>query len=81
MSVIIDDVRYYSASEVMRELGITRQTLWRWRQEGKVPSGHRYRNRQVLFSADDLEIVRKHANRIEPIALANSNHLELFGRG
>jgi len=78
MVVVIDDVRYYSGTEVVQQLGITRQTLWRWRQDGKVPLGHRYRNGQVLFSAKELDMVREYANRIEPIAPTDSSQLRLF---
>lgn len=58
---------YYSAAELVGELGISRQTLWRWRKEAKIPSGHRFRNGQVLFSEAELEKIRRFACRIEPI--------------
>jgi hypothetical protein len=49
----IDGVRYFSASELLIELGVSRQTLWRWRQQRKIP-------------ADEVELIRQYANRIEP---------------
>jgi hypothetical protein len=62
----IDGVRYFSASELLIELGVSRQTLWRWRQQRKIPAGHRYRDKTILFTADEVELIRQYANRIEP---------------
>ena len=39
----------------------------RWRNEGKVPAGHRHRNRSLLFTSDEAEAIRQFANRIEPL--------------
>lgn len=63
----IDGDAYLSAAEVVRRLGISRQTLWRWRQEEKIPPGHRYRGRQVLFSEAEFTEIESFANRLEPI--------------
>jgi len=56
-----------TATDVLEQVPVTRQTLWRWRQEGKIPAGHRYRNRQVVFTPDEVEAIREYANRVEPI--------------
>lgn len=68
---------FFPASAVAKDLNISRQTLWRWRHEGKIPKGHRYRNGQILFSADEVDAVREFAHRIEPID--SGNQLRLFG--
>jgi transposase-like protein len=80
MSIEIDGVAYFSAADVKRDLGVARQTLWRWRRAQKVPQGRRYRDRQVLFTADELEAIREYANRLEPAEVSNgaSNQLKLF---
>jgi len=57
MATVIDGARFYSLQEVADQVSISRQTLWRWRQEGRVPKGHRHRGRQVLFSERELELV------------------------
>ena len=80
MPLEIDGTHYYSAAEVIEELGVTRQTFWRWRKEGKVPLGHRFRDGQVVFTGAELQQAREHANRIEPISLASPDQLKLFNR-
>ena len=78
MPTVVNEISYITASELLEELDVTRQTLWRWRQEGKIPSGHRYRGRQVLFSAEEVEVIREFANRIEPIDGSSGGQLNLF---
>ena len=78
MPTIINDIIYITAAELLEELAVTRQTLWRWRQEGKIPAGHRYRGRHVLFSAEEVEVIREFANRIEPIDGSPDEQLSLF---
>ena len=77
----IDGVLYYTASKVEQLAGISRQTLWRWRQEGKVPSGHRFRNRQILFTIQEVDAVVAYANRVEPSFSQIRNQLSLFVNG
>ena len=67
MPIQIDSVTYYSVTEVIGALNVLRQTLWRWRNKGKVPAGHRYGDRDVLFTSAEVETIRRFANRIEPI--------------
>jgi predicted DNA-binding protein (UPF0251 family) len=83
MPVKIEGEEYYTNSEVSDELKVSRQTLWRWREKGSIPSGLRYRTRQVLFTADEVEAIRQFANKLEPIELGGSGtgrQLGLFGR-
>jgi hypothetical protein len=74
----IDGSDYFSVTETIKLTGISRQTLWRWRQEGKVPAGHLFRDKQVVFTADELEQVRQYANRVEPISDDPRSQLNLF---
>ena len=70
----IDGVIYTSATEVAEKIGVTRQTLWRWRSEGKIPQGHRFRDRQVLFTESEVASVRRFAFRIQPIKTDEDCH-------
>lgn len=67
MPICIKGVEYFTATDVHRELGIVRQTLWRWRKAGKIPQGRRYRDRQVVFTRDEVAAVREYSNRLEPV--------------
>ena len=74
----INGIEYFTVPEILKELRIARQTLWRWRQQGKIPPGHRYRDRNLLYTLDEVEEIRQFANRVEDIGLANKNQLRLF---
>lgn len=65
-SMEIDGVPYFGVAAVAKEVGVSRQTLWRWRHEGKIPPGRRYRDGQILFNVAEFNAVRRHANRLEP---------------
>lgn len=68
MSIVIEGVTYFSATEVQDTLGIARQTLWRWRKASTIPQGRRYRGRHIVFSAEEVEEIREFSNRLEPVA-------------
>ena len=65
----IDGTTYLSLDQVAEEIQVSRTTLWRWRQSGKVPAGHRYRGRLTLFTLSELAEIRDYANRLAPIGL------------
>lgn len=68
---LIDGVRYYDTAEVVEAAHISRQTLWRWRREGVVSDGHRFRGNRVLFSESAYAEILAYANRLEPGALGS----------
>ena len=73
---------YYSHSEVADELQVSRQTLWRWREKGKIPTGLRSRSGQVLFTDEEAQMIRDFADRLEPIELGTTaSQMRLFSGG
>ena len=74
----IDDIEFFCVAEIAEEVGVSRQTLWRWRNNGKIPIGHRFRDGRVLFTSEEAEEVRRFANRLDPIEEPNRNQLTLF---
>lgn len=69
MPIDIEGVPYYTAADIHRELKVSRQTLWRWRRDEKVPPGRRYRDRQLLYTRKEMVAIREYANRLEPAQL------------
>jgi len=69
----IDSSEYWSAAELIRELHVSRQTLWRWRRLRKIPVGRRFRDGQILFTTAEAESIRHYANKVEPVATLSVN--------
>jgi len=61
----IDGKRYYEATEVCKEAGISRPTLFRWLKRGLLIELHRDRRGWRLFTEDDLKKIQAEATRIE----------------
>jgi transposase-like protein len=64
--VQIAGTTYRLATDLAREVGVSRTTLYRWRQEGKVPSGRRDRRGMVLFTLAEAAVVQDYADRLQP---------------
>ena len=80
MPININQIMYLTSPEFQEELNLSRQTLWRWRQEGKIPPGHRYRRHQVIFTPEEAQAIRDYANQVEPIDPEARDQLSLFDR-
>jgi predicted DNA-binding transcriptional regulator AlpA len=79
MPVLIDGIRYFSAIEMVKELGVSRSTFWRWRSRREIPTGRRYRRgKMVLFTEEEFAAVREFANHLEPVAGSNRDQMKLF---
>jgi transcriptional regulator with XRE-family HTH domain len=78
MPLTIEGVEYFSAAEVAESLGVSRVTLWRWRNGKKIPQGHRLRGHQVIFTLGELDAIREFALRVEPIVDEPIDQLTLF---
>lgn len=72
MPLEIDGIAYFNAADIQRVLGVARQTLWRWRKSGRIPQGRRYRDRQVVFTEQEVQAIREYSNRLEPADAAPS---------
>lgn len=66
MPIKIDGVAYFTAADIQREVGVVRQTLWRWRKGRKIPQGRRYRDKNIVFTRGEVDTIREYSNRLEP---------------
>jgi predicted DNA-binding transcriptional regulator AlpA len=66
MPVKISKAQFYSVTEVAEVADVTRQTIWRWHKDKKIPGGRKYRGRNVVFAQDGFERIYADAHRIEP---------------
>jgi predicted DNA-binding transcriptional regulator AlpA len=69
MPLTIEGIEFFTTAEVTQMLSVSRQTLWRWRAEGDVPLGRRYRRKSVVFTKTEVDEIVAFANKIEPIAV------------
>ena len=78
MPTIIKEISYLTLTELAEKVGVTRQTLWRWSRQGKIPAGYRFRDKLVLYNPEDTKTIEEFANRIEPIDGSPDEQLSLF---
>jgi predicted DNA-binding transcriptional regulator AlpA len=78
MPLHIEGVEYFPMTEVAESIGVSRVTLWRWRSEGKIPQGHRWRGQKVIFTRAEVDAIRLFALRVEPISGEAAEQLPLF---
>lgn len=78
MAVELNGKEYLHMTEVADHVGVTRQTLWRWRRDGSIPVGRKYRGRQIIYTLAEVEMIREFADRIEPIDDEHRREKTLF---
>lgn len=78
MPKTVQGIQYFSHTEIADKIGVRRETLWRWRREGSVPGGRKFRGNQVLFTEAEVSTIEEYANRLEPIEPPNPDQLALF---
>ena len=59
-------MRFYKTSEVAKVVGVTKETLYKWLRQGKIPEPDRdYRNYRIWTEAD-IRNCLKYKNRRVP---------------
>lgn len=51
--MIETESRWLTAEELAAEMGIPKQTIYKWRVEGRGPRGHKF-GRHLRFSREDI---------------------------
>lgn len=77
----INEIDYFSASGIIKELGVSRQTFWRWRQKQQIPAGHRFRDGRIVFTSQEVEAIKSYANSMEAIDRTQHQQGRLFENG
>jgi transposase-like protein len=78
LAMEIDGTAYLTMTEVARQAGVSRQTIWRWRRERRIPRGRLFRDRMVLYATDEAQVIREFANRLEPVDSRDDRQANLF---
>ena len=77
MSLIISGATYFLMNELAESIGVSRQTLWRWLQSKKIPRGHKFQGRFIVFSEEEASTIKQYSNMLEPITeLADREKLQ-----
>jgi hypothetical protein len=66
--LVIGGIPYFTAADIARAIAVSRQTLWRWRRDAKIPAGKVYRDKQVVFTEEELARIREYAHRLKSAA-------------
>jgi len=65
MPVEIEGKQFYRTNEALQRIGISKATLFRWLKENKIADvKHKDLRGWRLFTEEDIERIRKHANTI-----------------
>ena len=75
--VLVSGTPFYTATETTEIVGVSRQSLWRWRRDSLVPCGRRYRGRELLYTRGEVETIYAHAHRLERADAAEKLALQL----
>lgn len=78
MPIQVNGIQYITAQEAAEAVDVSRQTIWRWRKNRKIPAGYRFRNGQLLFSREEFAVIQKYANRLQPSEAADAGQITLF---
>jgi excisionase family DNA binding protein len=67
------DNNFYTTKDVLKKVGVTRPTLYKWLKEGKIPEVSRDRNDFRLFTKKDIDNILAYKNLIKKPTIKNSN--------
>ncbi len=66
MPFISGEVKYYRTTEAARHIGISRSTLLRWLEQGRIAIPvRRDRNGWRVFTMEELDVLKQAAEHLE----------------
>jgi DNA-binding transcriptional MerR regulator len=57
---------FYTTKDVLKKVGISRNTLFLWFRNNKIPEIKRDRNGHRIFSKKDIETILNYKNKLIP---------------
>jgi excisionase family DNA binding protein len=78
MPLTVEGATFLTNGEAAERGGVSRQTIWRWRADGKIPAGRQYRGKTILFTLAEIDLIVQYANRMEPLTTEIPGQLGLF---
>jgi DNA-binding transcriptional MerR regulator len=57
---------YYSTKEVLRRIGVSRNTIFLWFKHHKIPEVRRDRNGHRIFTSGDIRLILNYKNKVFP---------------
>ena len=81
MPVVVNGQRYYRTAEVCREVGISRNTLFRWLKQRKVTEVE-YRDYRGwrLFTQEQVDVIKQKSGQVNTIYLAENSRPDLLNK-
>lgn len=58
--------KFYSTKEVLKKIGISRNTLFLWFKHKKIPEVARDRNSHRIFTCKDIQLILTYKNKLIP---------------
>lgn len=59
---------FYTTKDVLKKVGISRNTLFLWFRDNKIPEIKRDRNGHRIFTKKDIETILNYKNKLIPPA-------------
>ncbi len=56
--------RFYTVKDVLKEAGISRNTLYNWERKMKIPEPRRNAYGHRVYSEDDLDTIVRYARKV-----------------
>lgn len=77
MPTQIDGTIFFTCTDVAQACAVSRQTIWRWRQDGLIPNGRASRTRAVVFTESELNFILSHSEQADASRDARSRVIYL----
>lgn len=57
---------FFTTKDVIKKVGISRNTLFLWFKDNKIPETKRNRNNHRIFTEKDIQVILNYKNKLIP---------------